>query len=130
LPPSSGPKNKPSKKPASVDVQRTARCYILEDSTLHNHCCENLKSYIVFLYGEATHQYIRWLCLLSAFTLVSCLAYSLALKMEVICSSETSVDFQQSTRHYIPEARMLYNHCCENLKSKSKSHYDQRPVGQ
>jgi hypothetical protein len=30
----------------SVDFQRTTQCYIPEDSTLHNHRCENLKSYI------------------------------------------------------------------------------------
>jgi hypothetical protein len=39
--------------------------------------------------------------------LVSCLAYSLALKMEVICYSEPSVDFHQTTRRYIPEDRAL-----------------------
>jgi hypothetical protein len=37
------------------------------------------------------------------FVLVSCLAYSLALKMEVTCSSEMAVDFQRATWHYIPE---------------------------
>jgi hypothetical protein len=31
----------------SVDFQRTKRRYIPEDSTLHNHRCENLKSYAV-----------------------------------------------------------------------------------
>jgi hypothetical protein len=31
----------------SVDFQRTRWSYIPEDSTLHNHRCENLKSYIV-----------------------------------------------------------------------------------
>jgi hypothetical protein len=31
----------------SVDIQRTTRRYIPEGSTLHNHRCENLKSYIV-----------------------------------------------------------------------------------
>jgi hypothetical protein len=36
---------------------------------------------------------------------------------EVICSSETSVDFQRITRPYVPEYRILYNHGCENLKS-------------
>jgi hypothetical protein len=30
----------------SVDFQRTTRGYIPEDSTLYNHRCENLKSYI------------------------------------------------------------------------------------
>jgi hypothetical protein len=47
------------------------------------------------------------LCLPPAFTLVSCLAYSSTLKMEAKCSSETSVDFQRTTRHYIPEDRTL-----------------------
>jgi hypothetical protein len=34
-------------------------------------------------------------------TLVSCSAYSLTMKVEAICSSETSVDFQRTTRRYI-----------------------------
>jgi hypothetical protein len=37
--------------------------------------------------------------------------------MEAICSSETSVDFQRTTRRYIPENSTLHNHGCENLKS-------------
>jgi hypothetical protein len=43
------------------------------------------------------------LCLPPAFTLVSCSAYSSTLKMEAICSSETSVYFQRTTRRYMPE---------------------------
>jgi hypothetical protein len=43
----------------------------------------------------------------TCFTLVSCLACSLALKMEVTYSSEMSVDFQRTTRRYIPEDRTL-----------------------
>jgi hypothetical protein len=39
----------------------------------------------------------------------SCLAYSLRLKMEATCSSETSNDFQRTTRRYIPEDRTLHN---------------------
>jgi hypothetical protein len=42
-----------------------------------------------------------------AFTLVSCLAHFSTLKMEVMCSSETSVDFQWTTLCYIPEDRSL-----------------------
>jgi hypothetical protein len=30
----------------SVDFQQTTQRYIPEDSTLHNHCCENLKSHM------------------------------------------------------------------------------------
>jgi hypothetical protein len=43
------------------------------------------------------------LCLPPAFTLVPFSAYSPTLKMEATCSSETSVDFQRTTRSYIPE---------------------------
>jgi hypothetical protein len=37
--------------------------------------------------------------------------------MEVICSSETSLDFQRTTLRYIPEDGTLHNHRCENLTS-------------
>jgi hypothetical protein len=53
---------------------------------------------------------------LPAFTLVSYLAYLTTLKMEATCSSEISVDFQQTTRRYIPEARTLHNDLCENVR--------------
>jgi hypothetical protein len=43
------------------------------------------------------------------------LADCYALKMEVIHSCETSVH-TRSTRHHIPECRILHNHRCENLK--------------
>jgi hypothetical protein len=59
------------------------------------------------------------------FMLVSCLAYSSTLKMEAKCSSEESADFQQTTRHYIPEERTLpgsvlfagcFSHTCFSLQ--------------
>jgi hypothetical protein len=40
-------------------LTRATRRNIPEDTILHNHRRENLKSYIVFLYGEATHRNIR-----------------------------------------------------------------------
>jgi hypothetical protein len=36
-------------------------------------------------------------------------------------SSETSVDFQQTTRSYIPEDTTLHNDLCQNLKPHNKS---------
>jgi hypothetical protein len=69
-PPSSGSKNKPSKKPAWIQV--------------------------------------------ASIVLVSCSAHFSTLKMEAI--SEMSVDFQRTTRRYIPEDRNLHNHRCENIK--------------
>jgi hypothetical protein len=45
--------------------------------------------------------------LAACFMPVSCLAYSSTPKMEVTCSSETSVDLQQTTGHHIPADRTL-----------------------
>jgi hypothetical protein len=42
---------------------------------------------------------------------------SSTLKMEAICSSETSIEARRTTRHPIPEDDTLHNHRCENLKS-------------
>jgi hypothetical protein len=42
---------------------------------------------------------------------------SSTLKMEAICSSETSIKIQRTTRRHIPEDDTLHNHGCENLKS-------------
>jgi hypothetical protein len=49
-------------------------------------------------------------------TLVSCLAYSSTIKMEATYSSEKSVDFQQTTPHYIQQDRICIYfvlHCGE-----------------
>jgi hypothetical protein len=56
-----------------------------------------------------------------AFILLSSSTYS-TLKMEAISSSETSADFQRTTRHYIPEDSTLHIHHCENLKSCKRIH--------
>jgi hypothetical protein len=45
--------------------------------------------------------------LATCFTLVSCLTYSLTLKIEATCSSETMIDFQQTTWCYTLEDRTL-----------------------
>jgi hypothetical protein len=60
---------------------------------------------------------IREALLATCFTLVPYLASSSTLKMEVTCSSETSVDFHRTTRLYTPGDTTLHNHRCENLKS-------------
>jgi hypothetical protein len=68
-------------------------------------------------FGESGGSIFRAL-LATSLSLVSCLAYSLTLKMETTFSSETSVGFHWITQHYIPEHGILHNHCCENFKSK------------
>jgi hypothetical protein len=52
-----------------------------------------------------------------AFTLVSCSAHFSTLKVEAICSSETSVDFQWTERRYIPQDSTLQLQCkfCANI---------------
>jgi hypothetical protein len=52
-----------------------------------------------------------------AYLLVLAEIISSTLKMEAICSFETSVATQQTTRRQIPEDNTLHNHGCENLKS-------------
>jgi hypothetical protein len=32
-------------------------------------------------------------------------------------ASETSITFKQTSRHYIPENKILNNHRCENIKT-------------
>jgi hypothetical protein len=72
----------------------------------------------------------RRFCLPPAFTLVSCSAYSLALNMDVACSSETSVHFQRTIQRYIPEDRILLKKCCfasKSVKFQHGSHFP-RPL--
>jgi hypothetical protein len=51
-----------------------------------------------------------------------CLSYSLTLKIEVTCSSEMLVDFQQTTQRYIPEDRILHNEILLNEYDLSPAH--------
>jgi hypothetical protein len=49
--------------------------------------------------------------------LLYCVAYSSTLKMEMTCSSETSVEFYRTTLRWFTEDGTFHNHRCENLKS-------------
>jgi hypothetical protein len=44
-------------------------------------------------------------------------AHSFTLKMEAMCYSETSVDFERTARRYIPEDSTFHNYRCVNLIS-------------
>jgi hypothetical protein len=70
-------------------------------------------TYQLHLQGRRINRAIKQICFHTGFSL----AYSSILKMEEICSSETSVDTQRSRLRYIPEDGTLHNHRCENLKS-------------
>jgi hypothetical protein len=48
--------------------------------------------------------------LIAYLMMASCLAYSSALNIEALCSSEMSLDFHQITQHYISEDRTLDLH--------------------
>jgi hypothetical protein len=73
-------------------LTRATWCNIPEDTILHSHSHENLKSYIVFPYGEATYRHIQQLETLQ----------------EVLT---------RATRRNIPEDAILHSHRHENLKS-------------
>jgi hypothetical protein len=59
------------------------------------------------VYSLACHLFARWFTEPIFSTL----------KMEAICSSETSVETKRTTRRHIPEDYTRHNHRCENLKS-------------
>jgi hypothetical protein len=46
-----------------------------------------------------------------------CMAYSFTLKMEAKCFSDIFVEFERTTRHYIPENKTLHTHRCEHFDS-------------
>jgi hypothetical protein len=62
----------------------------------------------------------RFTLLAASFMAVSCLDYSLTVKMEATCSTETSVYcFKRTMWYYIPQDRALHNHCCSgNLEMR------------
>jgi hypothetical protein len=62
---------------------------------------------------------MNMLLLFSTSNKPSILRFSI-LKTEVTFSSETSVDFQRTTKRYIPEDSTLHYYRCENLKSYKK----------
>jgi hypothetical protein len=53
--------------------------------------------------------------LATCFTLVSCLAYFLTMKMEVPCSSKMLADLQQITWRYIPEDKVFLTMAARTL---------------
>lgn len=52
-------------------------------------------------------------------------AYASTLKMETACSSETSLNFYQSTKHHILEDNTFHSHCHKNPKSHRDQAYIQ-----
>jgi hypothetical protein len=54
--------------------------------------------------------------------MVACSAYS-QLKMEAVSSCESSVDFQRTTRRYIPEDSTYHNHCWEPTNPTFRCYY-------
>lgn len=58
-----------------------------------------------------------WFALLAAcIRQASCLVYTSTLKIEVACSSGKLLDFNHTTRRYIPEDRNLHYHSYKNLR--------------
>jgi hypothetical protein len=126
----------------NVQFWKSNACY--EKPTIHNfHLSEEISSRNIFTFcktapwsplkvnrhfGETYHLYLQDRRIREArnqceagskqsFMLISLLAYSSILKMQATCSSEMLLDFQQTTRRYIPAHRTLHNHRSKNLKA-------------
>jgi hypothetical protein len=110
--------NKPDEQPATDKQQKVREKVELLCSS------RNLFGSVGFevLIAVILKSTIFWvkLCLPPALTLVSCSAYFSILKMEAICCSETSVDFQLTTRRYIPEDVTLLGSDCLTYYSTQK----------
>jgi hypothetical protein len=84
-------------------------------------CSKLLRSLIKYLRGTQCHisetsmKQTAGRTVLAAHSL--CLVYFSALKMEATYSSEPSVDFQRTARHYTSENRIGNIHRSENFKS-------------
>jgi hypothetical protein len=48
--------------------------------------------------------------------------------MEAKCFFETSIDFQQTTRRYIPEDRTVNNHRCEIISDPENHSLTAKPA--
>jgi hypothetical protein len=108
-----------------IEFHRTRRCHILENTTLHRYWCENLNK-SKFLIGFEVLKSVGMspifkvkrtfggLCghLLQGRRISQAINQQAAEPHASLlldgCSSETSVVFQQTTRHYIPEDRTLH----------------------
>jgi hypothetical protein len=75
------------------------------------------KGYVGFEVLTAVVMKSTIFCFQRAFTPVSCSAYSSALQMEVIYSSETSADFRRTTQRYIPEGSTLLKGCLKTTNN-------------
>jgi hypothetical protein len=95
-PPSSGSKNKSSKKPAGRKHGSTCCLF-------HAGSSEVTRSSRGLFRLHLQCQKISKALLATCFTLVSCLACSSTLKLVKICSSEISLHFQRTRRRYTPE---------------------------
>jgi hypothetical protein len=95
--PSSGPNNKPSKKPALLATSFMLNSCLAYSSTLKMEPTYSSETLVDF--QRAARRYVpedRTLQFPSS-----------TLKMEPTYSSETLVDFQRATRRYVPEDRTL-----------------------
>jgi hypothetical protein len=95
------------------------------------HLDNNSSVVAIIKFMDAVRRYTR-IYIYSAYHLLACwfaVPISSTLKMETICSSETSVETQRTTRRHIPEDDTLHVTYCFTLANDFQSTVPRTPNG-
>jgi hypothetical protein len=81
-----------------------------------------LKKSLYFVHSEVLTAVVMKSC--TFLDVASCLVYSSTVKVEAICSFETSINFQRTAQRYIPEDRTIRYICHHKEEEENK---EERP---
>jgi hypothetical protein len=100
---------------AETCKEKSARSTYPSAGNFQKYSFQSCSQYKEFEASDRVRSFHTYACHLLARWLAE--PISSTLKMEAICSSETSVETQRTTQRHIPEDDTLHNHRCDNLKS-------------
>jgi hypothetical protein len=81
----------------SDDFQQTTWHYIPDDSTLHNHCCGNLKSYINIMLIQRIMLSWRYLTVITYIQSPDCKQWNVKIKLNPVSKKKSSMNVSKRT---------------------------------